>query len=47
MQQKQLATTPCTNTLRFETEFVVNDIAFSKFDDKGLLGITSDTFETK
>jgi hypothetical protein len=33
--------------LRLETEFVVNDLAFSKYDDKGLLGITADTFETK
>ncbi|KAL0483928.1 MSI2, partial [Acrasis kona] len=33
--------------LRQETEFIVNDLKFSKYDDKGLLGITADTFETK
>lgn len=33
--------------LRLETEFITSDLQFSKFDEKGLLGITSDTFDTK
>ncbi|EFC45283.1 predicted protein [Naegleria gruberi] len=33
--------------LRLETEFICSDLKFSKFDEKGLIGITSDTFETK
>ncbi len=33
--------------LRFETEFITSDLQFSKFDEKGLLGVTCDTFDTK
>jgi WD40 repeat protein len=33
--------------LRLETEFILSDIQFSKYDEKGILGITCDTFETK
>lgn len=33
--------------LRFETEFIVSDLIFSKWDDKGLIGLASDTYETK
>jgi hypothetical protein len=33
--------------LRNETEFVVSDLNFSKWDPKGLLGICCETVQTK
>jgi hypothetical protein len=33
--------------LRLETEFIVSDLNFSKWDEKRIIGISCDTFETK
>ncbi len=33
--------------LRYETEFIVSDIHFSKWDENGLIGITADTYQSK
>jgi WD40 repeat protein len=46
-ERRQEKTSSSTTMLRLETEFIPSDLQFNKYDDKGLISIASDTFETK